>query len=79
MTGGLVLGTAVAPTMENITYTNCTVEGALAGIRIKFRPSQPPLFFCRNSWKFQVQPEIMTAEWAPLIALSRYTIYNHHL
>eukprot|EP01052_Picozoa_sp_SAG31_P029311 SAG31_NODE_2903_length_4928_cov_6.524746_4_plen_553_part_00 len=40
MAGGLVLGTAVAPAMENITYSNCTVEGALAGIRIKFRPSQ---------------------------------------
>eukprot|EP01043_Picozoa_sp_COSAG02_P049113 COSAG02_NODE_4902_length_4849_cov_8.392280_3_plen_493_part_00 len=38
--GGLVLGTAIAPRMENITYSNCTVEGALAGIRIKFRPSQ---------------------------------------
>lgn len=40
LAGGLVLGTALAPAMENITYSNCTVIGALAGIRIKFRPSQ---------------------------------------
>ena len=40
MAGGLVLGTAIAPAMENITYSNCTVDGALAGIRIKFRPTQ---------------------------------------
>ena len=46
LAGGLVLGTAVAPGMENITYRNCTVEGALAGIRIKFRPSQ--VGFVRN-------------------------------
>mmetsp|Transcript_72427 Transcript_72427/g.120729 ORF Transcript_72427/g.120729 Transcript_72427/m.120729 type:complete len:439 (+) Transcript_72427:69-1385(+) len=44
--GGLVLGTAVSPAMENITFSNCTVEGALAGIRIKFRPSQ--FGFARN-------------------------------
>ena len=44
--GGLVLGTAVAPAMENITYTNCSVYGALAGIRIKFRPTQ--FGFVRN-------------------------------
>ena len=40
MAGGLVFGTAIAPAMENITFSNCTVEGALAGIRIKFRPTQ---------------------------------------
>ena len=40
LAGGLVLGTAIAPAMENITFSNNTVEGALAGIRIKFRPSQ---------------------------------------
>jgi polygalacturonase len=26
--------------MHNITYRNCTVTGALAGIRFKFRPTQ---------------------------------------
>ena len=44
--GGLVLGTAVAPAMENITYRNCSVDGALAGIRIKFRTTQAG--FARN-------------------------------
>eukprot|EP01049_Picozoa_sp_SAG25_P014055 SAG25_NODE_2360_length_1681_cov_2.218078_1_plen_514_part_10 len=38
--GGLVLGTSDSDSMENITFSNCTVVGALAGIRIKFRPSQ---------------------------------------
>lgn len=38
--GGLVLGTAIAPAIENITFSNCSVFGALAGIRIKFRPTQ---------------------------------------
>jgi polygalacturonase len=41
-----VFGTAIAPAMENITYSNCTVHGALAGIRIKFRPTQ--FGFVRN-------------------------------
>jgi len=44
LSGGLVLGTADwvhdDDAMDNITYSNCTVTGALAGIRIKFRPSQ---------------------------------------
>ena len=41
-----MFGTAIAPAMENITYSNCTVHGALAGIRIKFRPTQ--FGFVRN-------------------------------
>jgi len=40
LAGGLVLGTSDDDSMQNITYSNCSVHGALAGIRIKYRPSQ---------------------------------------
>jgi hypothetical protein len=40
LAGGLVLGTSDDDSMRNITYTDCDVHGALAGIRLKFRPSQ---------------------------------------
>ena len=40
LAGGLVLGTSDNDSMRNVTYRNCTVTGALAGIRIKFRSSQ---------------------------------------
>jgi polygalacturonase len=46
LAGGLVLGTSDNDSMENVTYRNCTVTGALAGIRFKFRPSQTG--FVRN-------------------------------
>ena len=40
LAGGLVLGTSDDDSMQNITYRNCTVDGALAGVRVKFRPTQ---------------------------------------
>eukprot|EP00756_Hemistasia_phaeocysticola_P051917 Hpha_TRINITY_DN27096_c0_g1::TRINITY_DN27096_c0_g1_i1::g.33292::m.33292 len=40
LAGGLVLGTSDEDSMENVTFSNCTVVEALAGIRIKFRPTQ---------------------------------------
>ena len=40
LAGGLVLGTSVNNTMQNITFRNCSVTEALAGIRFKFRSSQ---------------------------------------
>ena len=40
LAGGLVLGTSDNDIMRNVTYRNCTVTGALAGIRIKFRSTQ---------------------------------------
>ena len=35
-----MLGTSDDDSMQNITYRNCTVDGALAGVRVKFRPTQ---------------------------------------
>lgn len=40
LAGGLVLGTSDDDAMANITYENCSVTGALAGIRVKFRTTQ---------------------------------------
>jgi len=40
LAGGLVLGTSDNNNMSNVTYVNCSVSGALAGVRVKFRPTQ---------------------------------------